>query len=369
MSTRRSLGLVLAALAASATCGGVAAADQPVITAKLSGTAGDGGWFTSPVTIQWSAPDATDTSGCDTVTLKADTTGTPVTCHASNADGESQSTRVIRIDTTPPVVTAAMPDRPPDANGWYVRPVTVSFSAVDTTSGLQSCTPVTYAGPDSALASLSGTCRDVAGNVSAPFAFALKYDATPPAAPVLRAVPGDASAALSWAPSPDTVRVQISRSPGLLGAAATALYAGSGSSFNDSRLTNGTRYSYTVTAFDDAGNASSAAISVVPEAPPLQRLASRSSNHRLARPPQLRWRAVAGARYYNVQVFRGHTKVLSAWPRRARMLMHRSWLYRGHTRRLSPGSYTWYVWPGFGRLGARRYGKLLGRNTFVIVAA
>ncbi len=44
-----------------------------------------------------------------------------------------------------------------------------------------------------------------------------------------------------------------------------------------------------------------------------------------------------------------------------------SWLYRGKRQRLAPGHYTWYVWPGFGHLGARRYGRLLGKNQFVIV--
>ena len=52
--------------------------------------------------------------------------------------------------------------------------------AATPTSGIASCQQLAYNGPDSATASVSGTCRDVAGNVSAPFSFALKYDATPP---------------------------------------------------------------------------------------------------------------------------------------------------------------------------------------------
>jgi hypothetical protein len=28
--------------------------------------------------------------------------------------------------------------------------------------------------------------------------------------------------------------------------------------------------------------------------------------------------------------------------------------------------YRWYVWPGFGRISAARYGRLLGSSTFVV---
>ena len=34
---------------------------------------------------------------------------------------------------------------------------------------------------------------------------------------------------------------------------------------------------------------------------------------------------------------------------------------------LSPGSYRWYVWPGFGARAAVDYGELLGFSSFTIV--
>jgi hypothetical protein len=85
-----------------------------------------------------------------------------------------------KIDTAPPTVSSAAPDRAPDGGGWYSHPVTVAFTGSDTNSGLAGCTSGTYSGPDSGSASVQGTCRDVAGNVSAPAAFALRYDATAP---------------------------------------------------------------------------------------------------------------------------------------------------------------------------------------------
>ena len=147
------------------------------------------------------------------------------------------------------------------------------------------------------------------------------------------------------------------------------IYTGTERSFSDSKLTNGIDYRYTLTAFDDAGNTADSGTVATPAAPPVVTLASKKTNHRLSKPPQLRWRVIKGARYYNVQIFRGKHKVLSAWPRKARLHVRQSWLYRGRRQRLLAGHYRWYVWAGFGRLGARRYGHLLGRNEFVIVSS
>jgi hypothetical protein len=88
---------------------------------------------------------------------------------------------------------------------------------------------------------------------------------------------------------------------------------------------------------------------------------------RVTKPPLLRWRPVARARYYNVQVFRGKQKVLSVWPTRARLQLRARWKFAGRVRRLTPGAYRWYVWPGFGVPSARNYGQLLGQSTFVVV--
>jgi hypothetical protein len=75
--------------------------------------------------------------------------------------------------------------------------------------------------------------------------------------------------------------------------------------------------------------------------------------------PVLRWRRVAGAAYYNVQVWRGTRlrKVVTAWPAGPS--------YRPAA--LRPGRYTWYVYPGFGARRAVRYGSLLGAGTFRVV--
>ncbi len=64
----------------------------------------------------------------------------------------------VKRDATPPTVNPA-PARPPDANGWYNRALTVTFSGTDATSQIASCTQATYGGPDSPNTSVSGSCQ------------------------------------------------------------------------------------------------------------------------------------------------------------------------------------------------------------------
>jgi hypothetical protein len=85
--------------------------------------------------------------------------------------------------------------------------------------------------------------------------------------------------------------------------------------------------------------------------------------------PLLVWRPVARASYYNVQLFRGKTKILSAWPTRARFRLHARWAYLGRAQRLAPGTYRWFIWPRLGRGAKGRYGALLGQSTFTVTAA
>ena len=90
---------------------------------------------------------------------------------------------------------------------------------------------------------------------------------------------------------------------------------------------------------------------------------------RVTGPPLLRWRRVRGATYYNVQLYRGGRKVLTAWPTRTALQLRGRWRFNGRTEILRPGVYRWYVWPGRGRMDARRYGRLLGASTFVVGGA
>jgi hypothetical protein len=130
----------------------------------------------------------------------------------------------------------------------------------------------------------------------------------------------------------------------------------------DRRLRNGRRYRYELRAVDAAGNLTVREATVRPG----RRLLAPPAGARLTAPPVLRWTAVRGARYYNVQLFRGTRKVLSAWPRAARLRLEPAWRFGGRARRLTAGRYRWYVWPGIGRRSADRYGDRLGVRRFRI---
>lgn len=196
--------VVLLAYAVLALAVAPAAATDPVsppsISLSISGAAGSSGWYRSSVTVAWTVSDPTGisgSSGCGTTVLSNETAGTTLTCSASNNADPPLSSSVsvtIRIDKTPPDVTAAAADRPPDSNGWYNHALTYSFTGTDALSGLAGCSPATYAGPDGEAASVAGTCGDKAGNVGTR-SFGLRYDATPPA---VSADPGRAPDANGW---------------------------------------------------------------------------------------------------------------------------------------------------------------------------
>jgi hypothetical protein len=254
------------------------------------------------------------------------------------------TTVTIHVDRTAPVITGAAPARPADRDGWWVKPVEVRFAGTDGTSGIAACTDVTYRGPDGAAAAIAGTCTDGAGNVSAPLTLPLRYDASPPVVRRLRCAAGDRRVALRWTASPDAVRMVVRRGK-------RTVYRGTARHFTDTKVANGRRYAYRVAAVDAAGNVGVREITVIPR----PRLVAPARKARTGTRPLLRWTPVRGARYYNVQLYRGGRKVLTAWPRSAQ--------YRPPS--LSHGvTYTWYVWPGRGQPAERRYGRLIGRRAF-----
>ena len=411
----------------------VATAAPPVITFSCTPAPADcTGWFTANVTVRWDVSGAAQVN-CPTTTVSTDTTGRLLACTATNSDGVSVTVSVtIRLDKTPPTVSGANPSRPPDANGWYNRALTLAFAGTDATSTIASCTTQAYSGPDRAEAVVAGTCRDVAGNTSAPAGVAIKYDATPPevrgtparapdangwynhaisvpftatdstsgpdscttasyegpdaaeavvrgscrdkagnaaegafalrydaTAPALARVTGaagDGVASLTWQASADTALVELVRTPGRGGKAPTVIFRGKGTRFRDANLRNGIRYRYEVAAIDQAGNAARKALALLPTSPLLR--PANGARVRIA--PLLAWKRVGKARLYNVQLYRNGKKILTLWPKQARLRLPSSWVYAGRAQSLTPGVYTWYVWP----YTNGRYGKLLGSRKF-----
>lgn len=313
-------------------------------------------WYTASSVVlswQWSAG-ATNTTGCqnDDFTAEARVERSCVV----EWPGTTITKKVwIGIDRTPPQLTGLRPDRPATATGWFNAPVGLTFLGSDKTSGVASCSSTTYSGPDGQGIPISGSCRDVAGNLGEG-SLPINYDATAPRDPALEAVPGNRRVTLRWRTEPGAEAV-VERLGG------PVLYRGPGTEFVDSPLRNKRRYRYVVTLTDQAGNSSAARATAVPTT---SRLLAPANGARLSEPPTLVWKPVKKARYYNVQL-RHQGKVLSRWPKKARLRLQRSWKFAGRRFRLVPGRYCWYVWPGFGARAERRYGRMLGKSCFTIV--
>jgi hypothetical protein len=337
----------------------VAAGAGESITPLIRGTAGAHGWYKSKVTVNWQVQPLPDsTTGCDAFTLTADTKGTTRTCSATWGSVHISQGVTISIDKTLPTARGAA-SRPPDANGWYNHPLTVSFSGNDATSGIASCSSSPYSGPDNSAASVGGTCTDYAGNTDHA-SVSFRYDATPPSLRKVRLRHFNRSIQLSWIASSDTQMTEVQRSSNIRGAQTATVYRGPAQKYRDRHLRAGAKYHYTVIAFDQAANSTTRKLTTVATGP----LVSPLPGARVKSPPRLVWTAVKGATYYNVQLIRGN-KILSAWPTKASLKLPRSWTYKGHRYRLHRGLYQWYVWPAFGSRSAGHFGNRLGGSSFV----
>jgi hypothetical protein len=370
-TTTRASAAVVAVAAACALAGllpaGAQAVPPQLAHACTPNPTSCNGWYRGPVRLawDWDQLNAHPSGGnCSEQWFTADTPGRVVRCEVTNnaLPNESHGYSVtIRLDQTPPAVTAAT-ERPPDYNGWFNHPVSLTFRGSDATSGVAGCSSAVYAGPDGAGARVAGTCQDVAGNVGSGFA-SLNYDATPPPTPFVDSLPGDNRIALEWSTSPDSQAEVVRFAPDT---PPVAVFRGPGGSFTDRSLRNGRRYRYAVSLIDQAGNRAVGTTSAVPTSSKLLEPA-KGERIRLVQLPLLIWKRVRKADYYNVQIYRGKRKVLSSWPRRPRFQVKRRWRFGGKQYRLVPGKYCWYVWPGHGERSKRDYGKRLGKSCFRIV--
>jgi len=365
-------------------------ASPPRVTASADRGPDNNDWYNHGLTITFSGSD--DVSGiasCTTASYSGPDTGhTAVPGSCSDNAGNSSSTGFeLKYDATPPTVEAK-PERAPDSNGWYNHGVTVAFLGTDPMSGVGSCVePVQYKSPDAPKASVSGTCTDKAANTSPPASYDLKLDTKPPVLGRLKAEVTSRGVVLNWTTSKDTHAIAVVRRPGMSGRKLSTLYNGKARTFTDRRLKNGVKYRYTITAYDEAGNAAVKGLAIKPnlsttkpavtkpavtkpaaKRPELAKpaLTGPAAGARLTVPPLLAWGAVARASYYNVQVYRNGRKILTFWPRTTSLRLERTWRFDGRTYALTPGTYRWYVWPGFGARSANRYGKLLGTRSFVV---
>jgi hypothetical protein len=338
---------------------------NPTVTATPLRPADSNGWYNHPVAVAFAGSSFSGIASCSPTA----TYGGPNAINSAvaggctdNAGKSVNASVALNYDATPPKMTGVVPSRRPDFNGWYSHPISFRFIGTDPFSGIERCSTVTYSGPTAGAGSVVGSCIDEAGNV-ATLAVPLRYSATPP--PLNAHISaGDRTVTLRWQKTSGLSSFTISRSPGLYGQRTSVVARGGPGAFTDTRVQNGVRYSYTIRVRDRKGHVAARTVHAMPGI----RLLSPLPGSQLGGPPLLRWTAVVGASYYNVQLFRGGDKILSTWPASASLRLSRSWSFRNSRFRLTPGRYRWYVWPGFGPRAAGRYGPMIGTGTFTAVA-
>src|SRR5438034_4365737 len=200
---------------------------------------------------------------------------------AGNLSPDSASASITIADTTPPTtptgLTAAVAGSTAANLSWSASTDNVGVTGyIVRRNGVQVATPATTSYADTGLSvgtySYTVAARDAAGNISPDSATAsiTIADTTPPTTPsgLTAAVAGSTGANLSWSASTDNVGVTgyiVRRNGVQIATPATTSLA-------DTGLSAATTYSYTVAAFDAAGNISadstSASITIADTTPP-----------------------------------------------------------------------------------------------------
>ncbi|MEZ0294555.1 MAG: hypothetical protein ACAH82_18620, partial [Solirubrobacteraceae bacterium] len=99
---------------------------------------------------------------CLKATLNRDTIpeGSDQGCTVTDGTAIVAYTVNLKVDLTPPAITAVIPDRQPDHDGWYTHPVGFTAQGQDSTSGLAGCQGASNGGPYNPAAALPAPADD-----------------------------------------------------------------------------------------------------------------------------------------------------------------------------------------------------------------
>ena len=165
----------------------------PTITAAATTQPNNFGWYTTPVSVQYTCDDATsgvwvEEHPCPDDQVLSDE-GRDVTSASEtivDRAGNGATSNVVRvdIDLTPPTITAAATPQP-NIFGWYRDDVLVHFNCHDDLSGISptdlTCLLAQTVSTEGITTVAARTVRDRAGNESAPSnVVTVKIDLTPP---------------------------------------------------------------------------------------------------------------------------------------------------------------------------------------------
>ena len=182
------------------------------------------GWYNAPVSISFTGGDHIGVDACDAAKTysgpDSSTASISGTC-VDKAGNAGAASTPLKYDATAPLTTAT-PSRAANGNGWRNAPLR-RLRGTDATAGIDTCDPAkSYSGPDASSTTLSGACRDKAGNAGAGL---LKYDAT--TGPQAAAAPSRPPNGNSWYKAPLTVSFTATdATSGLASCPAAKTYSG-----------------------------------------------------------------------------------------------------------------------------------------------
>jgi hypothetical protein len=312
---------------------------------------------------------------------------TKVHCSATDVHGNTGTAvfEVSVVDTTAPRLLL-----PPAASVYATSPAGISrddavvqsfLNAAGATDLVDDHPTVTNDAPPTlpvGADTVTFTAKDASGNSTSGTAVLTVKPQPPPGTPQLpptvvdRTPPDDVTGVnvkvgnklvrIRWKNpnAKDFAYVLVTRSLPAPGSQPTTVYKGKGVQLVDRNVTNGISYRYVLVAFDQTGNASGGVAAAA--TPRRQLLTAPPDGAKVKKPPKLVW--IGNASFFNVQLFRGDTKVLSAWPTKSTYVLKKTWKYDKRRYRMSPGLYRWYVWPAFGTRSKPEYGGLLGTSSF-----
>ena len=375
-------------------------------TVEANGFAGSIVDFVPPTAVDLGEPRLVTCAPARNSTFALGTT--TVTCSASDGRGNTGSAtfKIHVVDTTPPTLN------PPGDFSAYAVENSGTFPSDDSVQKFVFGAHVSdIADPHPTLATdtpsffpvgtttVHFTATDASGNKTkaqakltilpkpapgtTPPALPPPTDNTPPANVTgLTGKGGDRRATLKWTNPKvsDFAAVEIERGTNAafssVNATGTVVYHGTGTSYVDKGLTNDVSYRYVVHSLDKNGNKSEGVgINITPHFQPLR---TPADGARLATiPKRFAWARDPKASYYNFQLFLGGTlllqsttaeprKILSTWTTGPSLNFKSPWKWEGKSYKIAKGTYTWYVWPGYGARANVKYGPLMGPATFQI---
>jgi hypothetical protein len=207
---------------------------------NVSPPANANGWHNSDVTVSFTAGLETGSgiASCTApTTLSAETAGTLVsgTCTDNAGNTSASSDVTVKIDKTAPNPPTTTATPPANAAGWNNTDVTIAFvGAGDNLSGVDTCSADQPFTAETSGTPASGTCTDLAGNVSASTTVTVKIDKTAPTIalnPIADAC--DVPGLLGWCRGTQTAGFTASDT-------RSGLAPGYSSPFTKSAATNGT---------------------------------------------------------------------------------------------------------------------------------